>query len=83
MISRAVKSTDPPPIWFTADVADYLQVSDRQAQRWCRDLLAYGLEPISAKPFRCLQDNFVQALRAYGRMNIQQPTANDQVNGQA
>ena len=73
MIARAPKPTDPPPMWFTADVAAYLQVSDRQANRWVQVLLAHGLEPISIRPFRCLQDNFVAALRSYARFNSQQP----------
>lgn len=78
MIARASKATDPPAMWFTGDIAAYLHVSHRQAQRWVRMLLAHGLEPISMRPFRCLQDNFIAALRAYARMNIQQPTRNAQ-----
>jgi len=65
VIARPAKPTDPPAVWFTADVAAYLQVSPRQANRWVGVLLAYGLQPISDKPFRCLQDNFIDALRNY------------------
>jgi len=63
MIARAPTAAGPPPVWTTADIAAYLRVSNRSALRWTHALLAWRLEPISWKPLRVLQDDFIAALR--------------------
>ena len=74
MIARAEKPrSDPPPIWKIGDIASYLDVSDRQALRWVQVLLAFGLRPISNRPVRCFQDDFVNALRAHAAERIERP----------